>query len=116
LQPFLWQDASPSALSGAGPLINRAINVVFEGVPTHPTPARCWEVVEKYQVGSRSPLPSCCAGSANAKHLHAFLLTSAVNLTWAAEACACALEALGVCSRAPHVQPPTLLTPPLPPI
>jgi acetyl-CoA synthetase len=33
-----------------GPLLNRAVNVVFEGVPTHPTPARCWEVVDKYQV------------------------------------------------------------------
>ena len=33
-----------------GPLINRATNVVFEGVPSHPTPSRCWEVVEKYKV------------------------------------------------------------------
>jgi len=33
-----------------GPLINRAVNIVFEGVPTHPTPARCWEVVDKHQV------------------------------------------------------------------
>lgn len=27
-----------------GPLLNGATNVVFEGVPTHPTPARCWKV------------------------------------------------------------------------
>jgi len=33
-----------------GPLLNRATAVVFEGVPSHPTPARCWEVVEKYKV------------------------------------------------------------------
>ena len=33
-----------------GPLLNGATNVVFEGVPTHPTPARCWEIVDKYQV------------------------------------------------------------------
>lgn len=33
-----------------GPLINRATNVVFEGVPTHPTPARCWQIIEKYGV------------------------------------------------------------------
>ncbi|KAJ9520487.1 hypothetical protein QJQ45_000217 [Haematococcus lacustris] len=33
-----------------GPLLNRATNVVFEGVPTHPTPARCWEVVDKFKV------------------------------------------------------------------
>jgi acetyl-CoA synthetase len=33
-----------------GPLMNRATAVVFEGVPSHPTPARCWEVVEKYGV------------------------------------------------------------------
>ena len=37
--------------SVAGPLLNGATNIVFEGVPTHPTPARCWEIVEKYQVG-----------------------------------------------------------------
>ncbi|GAB4816679.1 hypothetical protein N2152v2_003725 [Parachlorella kessleri] len=33
-----------------GPLLNRATCVVFEGVPTHPTPARCWQVVDKFQV------------------------------------------------------------------
>lgn len=27
-----------------GPLLNRATQVVFEGVPTHPNPDRCWEV------------------------------------------------------------------------
>ncbi|KAF5828700.1 acetyl-CoA synthetase [Dunaliella salina] len=33
-----------------GPLLNRAASVVFEGVPTHPTPARSWEVIDKFQV------------------------------------------------------------------
>eukprot|EP00887_Chlorella_sp_A99_P006559 scaffold3.g6559.t1 len=33
-----------------GPMVNRATQVVFEGVPTHPDPARCWQVVEKYHV------------------------------------------------------------------
>lgn len=27
-----------------GPLLNRATQVVFEGVPTYPNPDRCWEV------------------------------------------------------------------------
>ncbi|KAI7846128.1 hypothetical protein COHA_000389 [Chlorella ohadii] len=33
-----------------GPLLNRATQVVFEGVPTYPNPDRCWEVIDKYQV------------------------------------------------------------------
>ncbi len=33
-----------------GPLANGAISLVFEGVPTYPTAARCWEVVDKHQV------------------------------------------------------------------
>ena len=33
-----------------GPLINGATNVVFEGVPTHPTPSRCWDVIQSLQV------------------------------------------------------------------
>lgn len=37
--------------TAAGPLLQRAVSVVFEGVPTHPSPSRCWEVVDKYQVG-----------------------------------------------------------------
>ena len=41
-----------------GPLLNRATAVVFEGVPTHPTPARCWEVVEKYQVNQFYTAPT----------------------------------------------------------
>lgn len=33
-----------------GPLANGATIVIFEGVPHYPTPARCWEVVDKHQV------------------------------------------------------------------
>lgn len=33
-----------------GPLLNGATVVMFEGVPTYPTPARFWEVVEKHNV------------------------------------------------------------------
>ncbi len=33
-----------------GPLLNGATTVFFEGVPTHPSPARFWEVVDKHQV------------------------------------------------------------------
>lgn len=25
-------------------------NVVFEGIPTYPTPSRFWEIIDKYQV------------------------------------------------------------------
>ncbi len=33
-----------------GPLANGATSIMFEGVPSYPTPARFWEVVEKYNV------------------------------------------------------------------
>ncbi|CAL5219474.1 g1309 [Coccomyxa viridis] len=33
-----------------GPLLCGAQSVIFEGVPNYPTPARCWQVVEKYKV------------------------------------------------------------------
>jgi acetyl-CoA synthetase len=33
-----------------GPLAAGATTLLFEGVPTYPTPARFWEVVEKYKV------------------------------------------------------------------
>jgi len=33
-----------------GPLTNAATTLMFEGVPTWPTPARCWEIIDKYQV------------------------------------------------------------------
>lgn len=33
-----------------GPLLCGAGQVIFEGIPTYPTPARCWEIVDKYKV------------------------------------------------------------------
>jgi len=33
-----------------GPLMNGATNLVFEGVPTYPTPSRCWDIVQSQQV------------------------------------------------------------------
>lgn len=33
-----------------GPLLNAATSVLFEGIPTYPTPSRFWEIVEKYKV------------------------------------------------------------------
>ena len=32
-----------------GPLLCGATNVIYEGVPSYPSPARCWEIVEKYK-------------------------------------------------------------------
>ena len=33
-----------------GPLLNGATTVMFEGIPTFPTPARFWEVIEKHSI------------------------------------------------------------------
>ena len=33
-----------------GPLANKATTLMFEGVPTYPTPARFWEIIDKFQV------------------------------------------------------------------
>lgn len=33
-----------------GPLCNGATTLMFEGIPTYPTPARCWEIVDKHGV------------------------------------------------------------------
>jgi acetyl-CoA synthetase len=33
-----------------GPLANGATTLMFEGVPTHPSPSRFWDVVDKHQV------------------------------------------------------------------
>jgi acetyl-CoA synthetase len=32
-----------------GPLMNAATSILFEGIPTYPTPDRFWEIVEKYK-------------------------------------------------------------------
>ena len=33
-----------------GPLLNAATILMFEGIPSHPTPARFWQVIEKHKV------------------------------------------------------------------
>lgn len=33
-----------------GPLLNAATTIMFEGVPTYPTPSRFWQIVQKHQV------------------------------------------------------------------
>jgi len=33
-----------------GPLANGATSVIFEGVPTYPSPARFWQIIDKHQV------------------------------------------------------------------
>lgn len=33
-----------------GPLLAGATSILFEGVPTHPTPSRWWDIVDKYMV------------------------------------------------------------------
>ena len=47
-----------------GPLLCGAQCVVFEGVPSYPTPGRSWQVVEKYKVccwrGTRCVVVACC--------------------------------------------------------
>ena len=41
-----------------GPLIVGATNVVFEGVPTYPSPSRCWEVIDQLKVKSFYTAPT----------------------------------------------------------
>ncbi len=41
-----------------GPLANGAITLMFEGVPTYPTGARCWEVCDKHNVASFYTAPT----------------------------------------------------------
>ena len=55
-----------------GPLLCGAQCVVFEGVPSYPTPGRSWQVVEKYNVSC--PFGPCISGL---PHLaHQMLVTS----------------------------------------
>ena len=41
-----------------GPLLAGCTSIVFEGVPTHPTPSRFWEVCEKYKVSQFYTAPT----------------------------------------------------------
>lgn len=33
-----------------GPLLNASTSIIFEGTPTYPTPARCWEIIDQHKV------------------------------------------------------------------
>lgn len=41
-----------------GPLSQGATSVLFEGIPTYPTPARFWDIVEKHQVNTLYTAPT----------------------------------------------------------
>tara|TARA_B100000809_G_scaffold260208_1_gene306701 strand:- start:741 stop:2678 length:1938 start_codon:yes stop_codon:yes gene_type:complete len=41
-----------------GPLANGATTLMFEGVPTYPSPSRCWDIVDKHQVNSFYTAPT----------------------------------------------------------
>ncbi len=41
-----------------GPLANGATTLMFEGVPTYPSAARCWEVIDKHQVAKFYTAPT----------------------------------------------------------
>jgi len=47
-----------------GPLLCGAQCVVFEGVPSYPTPGRSWQVVEKYKVNGWVAVACYCTVSA----------------------------------------------------
>ena len=41
----------------AGPMVNGATQVLFEGVPTYPDAGRAWDIVDKYKVCLESKPP-----------------------------------------------------------
>lgn len=41
-----------------GPMLNAATQVLYEGVPNYPTPARLWEIVDKYKVNQLYTAPT----------------------------------------------------------
>lgn len=41
-----------------GPLLNGTTQVMFEGVPTFPTPSRFWQIIDKYQVNQFYTAPT----------------------------------------------------------
>lgn len=41
-----------------GPMLNRATQVIFEGIPTHPDPGRYWRIIDKYQVSQLYTAPT----------------------------------------------------------
>lgn len=45
-----------------GPLANGATSVMFEGVPTHPTPARFWQIIDQLKVTVLYTAPTAIRG------------------------------------------------------
>jgi len=41
-----------------GPLCNGATTLMFEGIPTYPSPARCWDIIDKHQVNTFYTAPT----------------------------------------------------------
>jgi acetyl-CoA synthetase len=41
-----------------GPLLNCATQIIFEGIPTHPTPYRFWDLVQKHRVNQFYTAPT----------------------------------------------------------
>lgn len=41
-----------------GPLCNGATTLMFEGIPTYPSPARCWQVIDKHKVNTFYTAPT----------------------------------------------------------
>ena len=52
-----------------GPLLCGAQTVIFDGVPNHPTPARCWQIVEKYRVRCPDARLLCVLKSRDSLHM-----------------------------------------------
>ena len=49
-----------------GPMLNKATQIIFEGIPTYPNASRCWEIVDKYGITQLYTAPTairslmCC--------------------------------------------------------
>lgn len=41
-----------------GPLLNGSTTVMYEGIPTHPTPARFWQTIEKHKISHLYTAPT----------------------------------------------------------
>ncbi|KAJ1482322.1 hypothetical protein T484DRAFT_1804242 [Baffinella frigidus] len=41
-----------------GPMLNCATQVLFEGIPTYPTPSRSWDIIDKYKVSQFYTAPT----------------------------------------------------------
>lgn len=46
----MWMEVLSGSLHVAGPMVNGATQVLFEGVPTYPDAGRAWDIVDKYKV------------------------------------------------------------------